>query len=324
MDQSTPQTQTEQTDIFAWANNLFQYKENLKFELFLLSKNNVLYRAKISGALTSQLHPLFIDEILEYILAGAAEGLVVRGFEDAEGEENVLQRTDVGKVEGLVDAMSWLKTQEHEIEQFIETEHDLKRMRGIVVRCTHAGMQPFYVIKQLPSAQMFKGEGAWVAESANFAPVTATVLRIPADNQLLVVGEDLFVFNQGKLERLFGYNAKKQSIADKKVRAIEAQFRLSFADDLTLQGLISGNRTAINKLQKLDPSAVKQDALMDLAEELGLDLMLDQDGAIIIMNQRDLNTFINLLNDDYVESQLTGQRYEIKSKRPLRIKAPEE
>jgi len=48
--------------------------------------------------------------------------------------------------------------------------------------------------------------------------------------------------------------------------------------------------------------------------------MTDESGAIIIMNNRDLNVFVNLLNDDYVESGLTGQRYEIKSKKPLIIK----
>ena len=61
-----------------------------------------------------------------------------------------------------------------------------------------------------------------------------------------------------------------------------------------------------------------QDQIIDVADELGLELMLDEDGAIIIMNEKDMRTFINLLNDDYVESGLTGQRYEIKSKRLLK------
>jgi hypothetical protein len=309
----------QESDIFEWANNLFQYKEDLHFELFLLSKNNVLYRTKTSPKLKAQLHPLFLDEILEYVLAGAQTGLVVRSFEEAEGEENVLQRTQVTKVDELQQVINWLKTQEHEIEQFDESQHDLKRMRGLVVRCSHSGMQPFYVIKQLPMAQMFKGEGAWSSEGALFTPVETTVLRIPADNQMLVVGQDLFVFNQAKLERLFGYNAKKNSIAEKKARAIETQFNLSFADDASLQSLIKGNKTLINKLQKLDPSIIKQDQVIDHADEMGLDLMVDESGAIIIMNVRDLTTLINLLNDDYVESALTGQRYEIKTKRPIKL-----
>jgi hypothetical protein len=41
-------------------------------------------------------------------------------------------------------------------------------------------------------------------------------------------------------------------------------------------------------------------------------------GAIIIMNQKDLAKFVNLLNDDYMESNLTGLRYEVQRKRPLK------
>jgi len=42
-------------------------------------------------------------------------------------------------------------------------------------------------------------------------------LKVPADNQLLVIDEDLFVFNQPKLTDSLNYDAKKNSIAAKKV-----------------------------------------------------------------------------------------------------------
>ncbi|NNC09917.1 hypothetical protein HJC10_44910, partial [Corallococcus exiguus] len=46
--------------------------------------------------------------------------------------------------------------------------------------------------------------------------------------------------------------------------------------------------------------------------------MEDDTGAIIIMDEKDLVKFVNLLNDDYIESPVTGLRYEIKSKKPLK------
>ena len=36
------------------------------------------------------------------------------------------------------------------------------------------------------------------------------------------------------------------------------------------------------------------------------------------MDGKDMDKFVNLLNDDYVESGLTGQRYEIIRKRPIK------
>lgn len=321
-----PAETPQQTDIFAWANNLFLYKDKLKVELFLLSKTNIMYRTKHDDALQRQLHPLLVDSILEYVINGAGQGLVVRGFEEAESEENVLQRTAVNNVEKLVEAMAWLGKQEHDIEMFIEEDHDLKRIRAIFARCTHPDMpRPFYVIKALSQANVLKGIGAWTITGNKFSALdNGAALRIPPDNQLLVVDDDLFVFNQSKLERLFGYNAKKNAIAEKKVRQIEANFQLSFAEDQTLQGMVKDSKTTINKLQKIDPTAIKQEDLLNHAEELGVELMVDDTGAIIIMNAADLTKFVNLLNDDYVESNLTGLRYEIKSKRLLKVTEEDE
>jgi hypothetical protein len=316
----------EQSDVFAWANNLYQYKDDLEIDLFLINKNNVMYRAKVASELNKQVQSLFITGILDYVLTKAGEGLVVRTFEEAESEENVLQYTRWKNVEKLTEVMYWIRTQEHEIELFVEEEHDLKRIKAVMARCSHPQMkEPFYVIKQLPTAQILKGDGAWIVEGKVFMPFTAGAgLKIPADNQLLIIDQDLYVFSQPKLDRLFGYNAKKNSIAAKKVAEIQSKFKLAFSAGDDLQTLIKGNKPLINKLQKVELGEIKQEELLDHAEELGVELMCDDSGAIIIEDEKDLRKFINLLNDDYVESNLTGIRYEIKSKKPLKLDEDDE
>jgi hypothetical protein len=138
-----------------------QFKDELKIDLFFFNKNGVVYKTNLVGELKKQLEPLFIDEILEYVLEGADNGLIVRGFEDAESEENVLQRTRLSKVEKAKEVLNWLKTQENEIELFNEEEHDIKRMKGIIARVSHQQMpKRFYVIKQLPQSQVMKGTPA--------------------------------------------------------------------------------------------------------------------------------------------------------------------
>jgi hypothetical protein len=312
-----------EADIFLWANNLVQIKEELSIELFMFNKNYVMYRVARAKELEMHLHQLLIDPLLEYVLDGADMGLVVRGFEEAEAEQNVLMRTRLRNVVKAREVLSWLKTQETEIEQFVEEEHDIKRIKGVVARITHESLdQPFYVIKQLPTSNVMKGTTGWLMRKGRFVSFDAdAALRIPPENHLLVLDHDMFVFNQAKLEQLFGYNAKKASIAERKVAEIEANFKLSFADGMGLNTLIKDKKTLVNKLQKLDPSAVKQDQLLDHAEEMGIELMTDGDGSIIIMDTKDVSKFVNLLNDDYMESALTGNRYEIKSKKLLK---PEE
>jgi hypothetical protein len=57
--------------------------------------------------------------------------------------------------------------------------------------------------------------------------------------------------------------------------------------------------------------------VIEYADEMQLEIMTDDAGAIIIMDGNDLDTFVNLLNEDYITSQITGKRYEVRSKKLL-------
>lgn len=315
----------QETDVFAWANNLVQYKDELKLELFFISKNYVLYRTALAASIKKQLEPLFIDEMLDYVLDGADKGLIVRGFEEAEAESNVLQRTQVFKVEKLRETLGWLKTQEREIVLFKEEEHDINHMKGVLVRVTHPEMkQPFYIAKILPKSQVMKGKQGWMLRADKFVPFDAeAALRLGNDPQLLVIDQDLYVFSQAKLKSLFGYDAKEASIAEAKVREIEETYSLSFTAGVGIQVLLKGKKALIKKLQKLEVGKVSQIKALEYAEEMDLELMPDEGGRIIIMDEKDLTTFVNIISEDYWESPLTGERYEILAKRPLRARGDE-
>jgi len=321
-----PASTYQESDVFAWANNLVQFKDELKVELFLINKNYVLYRTSLSGELNKQLEPIFIDQMLDYVLEGAAEGLIVRTFEEAEAEQKVLQRTQLSNVSKAVEVLNWLKTQEHEIEVFVEEEHDFKRIKGIMARVSHEQMaKPFYVFKVLPQSNIMRGKTGWMLRGGTFKAFDAdAAIRIPVEPQLLLLDQDLFVFNQTRLKQLFGYDAKEAAIAKQKVAEIEENFKLSFDEGLDMNSLVMGKQALVKKLQKIEPSIMKQEDLMNHAGELGIDLMEDDQGQIIIMDDKDMSKFVNLLNDDYYESALTGQRYEITKKKLLKLDDDEE
>jgi len=318
--QETEKNNYQETDVFAWSNNLLQYKEDLKIELFLMSKNYVLYKTKLADQLRPQLEPMFIDGILEYIFEGAETGLIVRGFEEAEAETGVLQRTQVFKVPRAKDTLTWLKTQEHEIETFNDEEHDFKNMKGILARVTHPEMkEQVYIVKVLPGSNVMQGKKGWMLRGGKFVPFDAdAALRIPLDNQLLILNQDMYVFSQPRLKQLFSYDAKEAMIAEKKVEEINANYRLSFPEGQSLQTMVADKKSLVKKLQKIEAGTIKQEQLLEHANDLDIDLMEDDSGAIIIMDNKDLDKFVNLLNDDYMESALTGQRYEIIKKKPLK------
>jgi hypothetical protein len=70
-------------------------------------------------------------------------------------------------------------------------------------------------------------------------------------------------------------------------------------------------------LQKMEIGEVTQEQALEYADTMQLELMSDDAGAIIIMDGNDLDTFVNLINEDYITSEITGKRFEIKSKKLL-------
>lgn len=312
--------QTQQTDIFLWANQTDAVKNELDVELFLFNKNYTPFSMPIGASVESQLKPLFLLDYVNFVNLGAGTGLTVRDYEASEAEENVLLRTDLEKVGRAETLIHLIEHERNDIVEFVEEEHEFKRMKGIIARWTNKSDKTkiFYTVKLIAQGQVLKNTLAWEFSEGRFGSFRGEVgFKVPDDNQVLIVGKDIFAFNPGKFERMFGYEFKKQVIADQKVAEIQQQYNLSFPEGLDLNALVKERKKTINKLQKLEIGAVKQEQVMDYADEMQLDLMSDDDGSIIIMDGRDLDTFVNLINEDYVESKITGKRYEIKSKKLL-------
>lgn len=308
------------TDIFLWANNTDGIKKELDVEFFLFNKNYTPYSTSFASELNAHIKPLFLYDYINFVTLGAGTGLSVRDFEMSDGEDNVLLRTDLDKVGRAETLLHLIEHERHDIVEFSEEEHEFKRIKGIVARFTHKDnpKKAFYAIKAIQQGQVLKGATAWEFRDGKFGAFQADAgLKIPDDNQVLIIEDDIFVFNQAKFEKLFNYEYKKQALADSKVEEIEKLFKLSFPDGLDLQSLVREKKKIVNKLQKMEIGAVTQEQAIEYADTMQLDLMTDDAGAIIIMDGNDLDTFVNLINEDYITSEITGRRYEIKSKKLL-------
>ena len=118
---------------------------------------------------------------------------------------------------------------------------------------------------------------------------------------------------------MFGYDAKQFAVAEEKIAEIEQSFKLKFPEGMTFDALVRDTKSLVSKLQKVDVGMVTQEQVVNQADEMGLELMTDDaTGEIIIMDAKDAAKFVNLLNDDYMTSDMTGIRYELKGKKELR------
>jgi hypothetical protein len=306
-------------DIFSWANKTDAIKNDLNVEFFLFNRNYTPFTTKLDNELDSQIKSLFLFDAINEINLGAGTGLSVRDYELVESEQNVILRTDLAKVGRAETLIHLIENERADIVEFSEQEHEFKRMKGIIARYSQKdGKGVFYIVKQVSMGQALQGATAWEFTDGSFKPFKPEFgWKVPNDNQVLIVNGDIFIYNQSKFERLFNYDYKKQLLADAKVLEIEKQYKLSFPGDVTLQSLVMDRKKIVTKLQKLEVGAISQDQAIDYADTMALELMTDDAGAIIIMDGNDLDMFVNLINEDYITSEITGKRYEIKSKKLL-------
>lgn len=308
------------TDIFLWANQTDNIKDQLEVEFFLFNKNYTPYSTSFMSNLNSQIKPLFLYDAINEVNMGAGTGLSVREFEMSESEDNVLLRTSLANVGRAETLLHLIEHERHDIVEFSEEEHEFKRIKGIIARFTHKDTpdKPFYVAKAINQSNILRGAVSWEFRDGKFGLFQAEAgIKMPADNQTLIIDGDIFVFSPTKFERLFGYDYKKQALADKRAEEISSHYKLSFPDGLDLQSLVRDQKRVVNKLQKMEIGGITQDQALEYADEMQLEIMTDDDGAIIIMDGNDLNMFVNLINEDYITSHVTGKRYEIKTKRLL-------
>ena len=319
---STEGGTNEPFDVFLWANEIDEVKNNVSAELFLFNKNYTPYKIKYSDKLTGAVKSMFMQEAIHYIIEEADKGLECREYERADGEDKVIYRTLLSKVGRAETLIHLIENEYKDIDYFSENEYDFKKVTGIIARFTYPGedgMKTFYIAKLLPASAALKGAQSWEINGESFEPFSAEIaLKMPDDNQVAIVDSNIIVFNQAKFENLFQYDYKSQVIAEAKAKELTEKYKLSFAEGLTLDSLLADKKPILKKVQAMDiAEEMPQDKLLDYADEMQLELMTDDDGSIIIMDDKDLTMFVNLLNEDYYISPVNGKRYEIKSKKLL-------
>ena len=313
-------------DVFQWANEIDEYKNNVSCELFLFNKNYTPFKVRYSDKLTNSVKSMFMQEAVSYVIKEADKGLEQREYEKSDGEKNVVYRTNLENVVRAKTLIELIEKEYKDIEYFNDggSGSEFKKIKGILAKFSYLGgddgAKTFYIAKGIAASSALKGATSWELNGESFEPFAAEIaLKMPEDNQVAIVGENVVIFNQSKFETLFQYDFKTQMLADAQAKAIEEKYKLTFPEGLTLNALLQDKKPLVKKLADLDISAeMSQKQLIDYCDEMQLDLMSDDsDGSIIIQDDKDLTMFVNLINEDYYISPVNGKRYEIKSKKLL-------
>lgn len=312
----------QEFDVFAWANEVDEIKNNVSAELFLFNKNYVPFKIRYSDQLMNPVKSLFMSSAVNFILEEADKGLECREYEKMDGEENVIYRTkleNVGRAETLIHL---IENEYKDIDYFTETENDFKKIKGILAKFSYPGgdgTKVFYIAKLLPASSALRGKSSWEINGESFEPFSAEIaLKMPDDNEVAIVDGTIVIFNQAKFENMFQYDYKSQLLAESKAKELTEKYKLSLSEGLTLDALLENKKPILKKLQNMDLSEeMPQEKLLEYADDMQLELMTDDENQIIIMDDKDLSMVVNLIAEDYYISPVNGRRYEIKSKKLL-------
>ena len=308
-------------DVFQWANNVDEIKNNVSVELFLFNKNYTPYKVRYSDVLMQAIRSMFMLEAVEYVIKEADKGLECREYELSDGEDKVIYRIALDKVGRAETLIHLIENEYKDIAYFTDDEYEFKRIKGIIAKFSYPGddgQKTFYIAKNLAASAALKGKLSWELNGESFEPLTADLaIKVPEGNETAIVDGHIVIFNQSKFEKLFQFDYKQQLISEQKAKELEETYKLSFPEGLTLNALLEDKKPLVKKLQSVEIGEMTQEQLLDYADEMQLELMTDDDNKIIIMDDKDLGMFVNLLSEDYFVSPVNGRRYEIKSKKLL-------
>lgn len=308
-------------DVFKWANSVDEIKNNVSVELFLFNKNYTPYKVRYSDVLMQAIRSMFMLEAVEYITKEADKGLECREYELSDGEDKVIYRIDLEKVGRAETLIHLIEHEYKDIDYFTDDEYEFKRIKGIIAKFSYPGddgQKTFYIAKNLAASAALKGKLSWELNGESFEPLTADLaIKVPEGNETAIVDGTIVIFNQSKFEKLFQFDYKQQLISEQKAKELEETYKLSFPEGLTLNALLEDKKPLVKKLQSVEIGEMSQEQLLDYADEMQLELMTDDQNKIIIMDDKDLHMFVNLLSEDYFVSPVNGRRYEIKSKKLL-------
>ncbi len=308
----------EKFDVFQWANNVEEMKNNVSVELFLFNKNYTPYKVRYSDSLTAAVKSMFMLEAVDHVNREAGRGLECREYESNDGEDKVIYRIDLSKVGRAETLIHLIEKEYKDIEYFSEEEHEFKKIKGIIAKFIYED-KVFYIAKGLAASSALKGKYSWgLSGEKGFEPLTEDIaIRMPEDNQVAIIEGNIVIYNQSKFEKLFQYDYKSQVISEEKSKEIMEAYGVVMPEGLTLNALLEDRKPLLKKLQGVEIGEMKQEQVVDYADEMKLELMTDEAGKIIIMDDKDLTMFVNLLAEDYYVSPVNGRRYEIKSKKLL-------
>lgn len=317
----------QNNDIFNFVNLIggenLQTKD-MAVQLVVMNKDFDLFRATTKNDMTNGLIESFLGPISKLLVNGPDRGLQVLDYDPVtKPEHEVIWTLPAEEVPAFQVVQQQLEQPFDELPVYEDESGDLDGVTTLAlqIQTPHGDIvifqriMPNYILKKSRKLSV-------IFDGASFGKLDEpAAFQISKNNHAFYFNGKIYVLDQPAFEYIFDYQDKKADIAEEKLTQIETSClgSILLEEGKTLSALLAGDKTAINKLQKLDENSTLNTAtLPKIKLEWDRDIKIDPStGKMIIETKGDVKELINILNDDYLLSNVTAGRYAVHSKRKI-------
>lgn len=287
-----------------------------EFYFILDNKGTIaIKRADIDQAASEELARNFIDGVSATLLLN--DELSLLNISGADDRSNAIYRYDLPQVPAQIQHLTTV-LQRDDFEVFSFAADDLAHLEGILVILGH-GQEQLALYKHHYPVSLLKRDSAFslvrIRNQNRLVKLEDDVLRINSKFEFLRVNDEYYIVDIKTLERFFGFHDAIRNVAMQGIANIHAAQLLVDTNALTARlDDISFSRKLVRAARASPVLGVIPTAqVIDFVgthPALRGKFRLSEDGTKLKLDTKvSQNLFLKLLNDDFLQSELTNRYY---------------
>lgn len=272
-------------------------------------------RADIDQSASDELTRNFIDTISSTVLLN--DELSLLNISGADDRANAIYRYDLPEVPVQIQHLATI-LQRDDFDVFSFEADDLAHLEGILVILGH-GQQQLALYKHQYPVALLKRDSAFslvrIRNQNRLVKLEDDVLRINSKFEFMRIGDEYFIVDIKTLERFFGFHDAVRNIATQGIANIDrAQLVIDTAvltarlDDISFSRKLVRTARASPVLGVIPNAQVI--AFVDTHPALRGKFRLSDDRSKLKLDTKvSQDLFLKLLNDDFLQSELTKRYY---------------
>lgn len=288
--------------------------ENAGIEIFLGLKNGEIRKANFIDEVQKEIKKVFIDDIEKRIIESEYP---IMCLSSSDERKDIIYHFDYTPLPDDLKFFDTVLDPMIDIKTFSFVDDKLSNIDFFLFLIGDETNQ-ILLYKQLASINIYKkNTGIFVRKADNeFARVNDDFLRIVPGFEMFKINEELYILDLKFLERKFKIYDVIRSAAVKEIEKINEYGIVQNAE--SLNNLLKDTSFArkLSKISEYSPvlGKVSNNAIISFTKNYpslkNTFKYTDDDSQIILTTQKSMMTFIKLLNDDFLSSELTRNYYD--------------